>query len=243
VGSLTWLIVNADDFGCSRGVNRGIVEAHEHGIVTSASLMVHRSAAAEAADYARGRPELGVGLHVELDRWRVSRLPRRGAALSARGLTRHAADQLQRQLEHFVSLLGRSPSHLDSHQHRHRWPLVQPLFEATAQELGIPLRRTRLGVRFCGEFYGHDGRGRPEPAAITPEALMQLLARLEEGVTELCCHPGYADDLDSWYRTEREQEVQSLCDPRVQETILRFGIRLCTFSDLPRAPLHDPGER
>ena len=54
------LIVNADDFGCSRGVNRGIIEAHEHGIVTSASLMVNRPAASEAAEYGREHPELGV---------------------------------------------------------------------------------------------------------------------------------------------------------------------------------------
>jgi len=233
VPALIWLIVNADDFGCSRGVNRGIVEAHEHGIVTSTSLMVLCSAAAEAAAYARGRPELGVGLHVELRRWRVSRLPRKGAALSASAVRQHASEQLERQLERFTSLVGRAPSHLDSHQHRHTSPIVRPLFERTAQELGIPLRRTPLGVRFCGEFYGHDGRGRPDPEAITPEALLQLLEGLEEGVTELCCHPGYADDLDSWYRLEREQEVRSLCDPRVLETIRRLEIRLCTFADRP----------
>ena len=55
-GAARVLIVNADDFGLSAGVNRGIVEAHERGIVTSASLMVRRPAAREAADYARTHP-------------------------------------------------------------------------------------------------------------------------------------------------------------------------------------------
>jgi predicted glycoside hydrolase/deacetylase ChbG (UPF0249 family) len=227
----TWLIVNADDFGCCHGVNRGIIEAHEHGIVTSASLMVDARGAVDAAEYARERAELGVGLHVVLERWRVHRLPRRGSTFSARALERHAAGQLERQLEQFSLLVGRSPTHLDSHQHRHTWPLVQPLFERAASELGVPLRRTDLGARFCGEFYGHDGRGRPDPEAIRPEALINLLERLEPGLTELCCHPGYADDLDSWYRLEREQEIRALCDPRVQETVRKRGIRLCTFSD------------
>ena len=232
--NMRYLIVNADDFGCSRSVNRGIIEAHERGIVTSTSLMVLGPAAADAAAYARGRPVLGVGLHVELAQWRVSRLPRRGAALSATAVRRHASEQLERQLEQFTSLVGRAPSHLDSHQHRHTWPLVQPLFERTAQDLGIPLRRTPLGVRFCGEFYGHDGRGRPDHEAITTEALLRLLEGLEEGgVTELCCHPGYVDDLDSWYRLEREQEIRVLCDPRVQKTIRNSAIRLCTFADRP----------
>ena len=60
------LIVNADDFGRSRGVNRGIVETHERGIVTSTSLMVFRPGAREAATYARAHPGLSTGLHIEL---------------------------------------------------------------------------------------------------------------------------------------------------------------------------------
>ena len=63
------LIVNADDFGRSPGVNRGIVRAHEHGVVTSASLMVRWAAAPEAARYARERPDLSLGLHVDLGEW------------------------------------------------------------------------------------------------------------------------------------------------------------------------------
>src|SRR5918999_4014414 len=63
------LIVTADDFARSAGVNRGIVEAFENGIVTSASLMVRWPAAAEAAEYARRRTALAVGLHVDLGEW------------------------------------------------------------------------------------------------------------------------------------------------------------------------------
>jgi chitin disaccharide deacetylase len=230
--------VNADDFGASRGVNRGIIEAHEHGIVTSASLMVDGPATAEAAEFARGPTELGVGLHLELRSWRRGLPLRRGAAVSEAAVRRQARHELQRQLERFRLLVGREPTHLDSHQHRHTSPLVQPLFEQKARELGIPLRRTSLGVRFCGDFYGHDGRGRPDPDAITSEALIQLLEQIPEGATELCCHPGYADDLNEWYRVEREQEVHVLCDPRVQDAVHRRAITLCTFADLP--PTHPP---
>jgi chitin disaccharide deacetylase len=226
------LIVNADDFGASHGVNRGIIEAHEHGIVTSASLMVDGAAAAEAAEFARGATDLGLGLHVELQRWRRGVPPRRGAALSAAGVRRHARRELQRQLERFRLLVGREPTHLDSHQHRHTSPLVQPLFEEKARELGIPLRRTPLGVRFCGDFYGHDGRGRPDPDAITLPALIQLLEQIPEGVTELGCHPGYADDLNDWYRTEREREVRVLCDPRLRTAVGQLGITLMSFADV-----------
>src|ERR1051326_2874909 len=64
-----YLIVNADDFGRSPGVNRGIMRTHQHGIVTSASLMVRWPAAVEAAVYARMHPTLSVGLHLDLGEW------------------------------------------------------------------------------------------------------------------------------------------------------------------------------
>ena len=229
---MRYLIVNADDFGYSGGVNRGILDAHDKGIVTSASLMVERPAALEAADRARDRPHLGLGLHVEVGYWRISWFPRRGSARSAAAVRLRAADDLRRQLDRFRLLVGRDPSHLDSHQHRHLAELVRPAFEEIAGELEIPLRRVDRRVRFCGEFYGHDGRGRPEPEAITVDALIRLIENIDADATELCCHPGYADGLDDWYRIEREQEVRALCDPRVRSAIEREGLRLCSYGDV-----------
>src|ERR1700722_19032593 len=57
-----YVIVNADDFGQSRGINQGIIQAHEQGIVTSASLMVRWAGAAEAAAYGRAHPNFSLGL-------------------------------------------------------------------------------------------------------------------------------------------------------------------------------------
>jgi predicted glycoside hydrolase/deacetylase ChbG (UPF0249 family) len=229
VRNTRYLIVNADDFGYSRSVNRGVIEAHERGIVTSASLMVDRPGAVEAAEYAQEHPRLGVGLHVELDAWRVARIPRKGAVRSAAALERRVSAQTADQLERFRSLVGRDPSHLDSHHHRHVRDGVRPVLERLARELDVPLRRCDERVRFCGAFYGHDGKGRPDPDAITPEALVALLEGLEPGVTELCCHAGYADELDDWYRIEREQEVRALCDAAVRESVAGLEIELCTF--------------
>ena len=59
------LIVNADDFGLSRCVNEGIIEAHRNGIVTSTSLMVNRPGAEHASELVRDCPDLGLGLHFE----------------------------------------------------------------------------------------------------------------------------------------------------------------------------------
>jgi predicted glycoside hydrolase/deacetylase ChbG (UPF0249 family) len=61
-----YLIVNADDFGQSDGINQGVVKAYERGIVTSASLMVRWPTASAAAVYARAHPDLSLGLHIDL---------------------------------------------------------------------------------------------------------------------------------------------------------------------------------
>ena len=63
------VVVNADDFGLTEGVNRGILDAHLDGIVTSTTTMVRQPAAADAAARAREAPRLGIGLHVDLGEW------------------------------------------------------------------------------------------------------------------------------------------------------------------------------
>src|SRR5688500_1911968 len=68
-GAPRWLIVNADDLGQSDCINAGIFESVEHGIVTSASMMVRWQAHRDAAAWARRQPSLGVGLHLDLGEW------------------------------------------------------------------------------------------------------------------------------------------------------------------------------
>src|SRR5215469_11365912 len=63
---MKYLIVNADDFGASCGINRGVMEAHERGILTSASLLVDAQGAKEAAALCGTAPNLSVGLHVDV---------------------------------------------------------------------------------------------------------------------------------------------------------------------------------
>src|SRR3989442_11035463 len=117
---MPFLIVNADDFGLSPGVNRGIIWAHENGIVTSASLMVRWPAAAEAARYTRATRSLGVGLHLDLGEWTC----RGGEWSPLYQVARldhpvEVREEVSRQLSAFRELVGQDPTHLDSHQHVH----------------------------------------------------------------------------------------------------------------------------
>lgn len=228
-----YLIVNADDFGLSPGINRGVIKAHQQGIVTSTSLMVRWPAAEVAALLARGQPHLSVGLHVDLGEWAYrdggwvpvyERVPLDNDALVAAEVTL--------QLAAFRRLLGQDPTHIDSHQHVHRSQPLRSILAHLAQELGVPLRQDHPSIRYCGAFYGQDGTGASLASAITPTVLIAILEGLHPGVTELACHPALGDDTGSTYGAERDIELATLCDPRVQSAVSAADIALCSFRNI-----------
>ena len=227
------LIVNADDFGQSPGVNRGIIEAHEHGIVTSASLMVRGTGAAEAAAYTREHPGLSLGLHFDFGEWarRDGQWVKLYEVVPEHDIMA-VANEASRQFAMFRRLVGKDPSHLDSHQHAHRGRRLRLVFIEIARWLSVPLRNVTPGIHYCGSFYGQDAQGRPLRGFITVKALMKILAGLPPGFTELGCHPGDGGDLDSMYLAERAQEVRALCDPRVRAALADMDIQLCSFHDV-----------
>ncbi len=228
------LIVNADDFGQSEGINKGIIQAHEEGIVTSASLMVRYTAAEEAADYARRNDRLGVGLHIDLGEW-IYHNGNWDALYEVVILDslKEVEKEVYRQLEIFHRLMGRKPTHLDSHQHIHMRENLRPLFSGIAQKLDITLRRCSHKVNYCGNFYGQLEDGSPWHDAISVAGLKRIISGLNEGITEMACHPGISDDLETMYKHERELEVVTLCDKSIREFIHYGNIELCSFDGIP----------
>jgi predicted glycoside hydrolase/deacetylase ChbG (UPF0249 family) len=226
------LVVNADDFGRSPGVNRGVVRAHEEGIVTSATLMVRWPDAEEAAAYAR-RGSLAVGLHLDLGEWvyRDAEWRVRYEVL-ARQTPDAVGAEIARQLERFERLVGRPPTHLDSHQHVHREEPARSALRRIGERLRVPVRELTPDIVYCGAFFGQGAKGTPVPEAITVEALIETIETLPVGVTELGCHPASEVDHDSTYGPERVREVETLCDPRVRAAVERCGVLLRSFAEL-----------
>ncbi|MHB8732800.1 MAG: carbohydrate deacetylase [bacterium] len=224
------LIVNADDFGLSPGVNRGIIAAHEHGIVTSTSLLVRGGAAAAAAAYGRAHPRLSVGLHVDLGEWvyRDGEWVMRYEVVPAADAAAVAAD-IDAQLAAFRRLLGRDPTHLDSHQHVHRDEPARGILERLGRALSVPVRGRSPAIHYCGGFYGQTDEGESVPGALSTEALIAILRDLPDGVTEMACHPGDGDDSGSTYGAERAQELRTLCDPGVRKTLESLEIQILPF--------------
>jgi hopanoid biosynthesis associated protein HpnK len=153
------LVVNADDFGLSERVNEGIIRAHRHGILTSASLIASGSAVRHAIALARETPTLDIGVHLTLIEERPVCRPEEIATLvEGNGrlhphamafvrrylLGRISLEQIGRELDAqiaFVVSTGLKVSHFDGHQHLHMLPAVRRLVGELARKYGVPFIR------------------------------------------------------------------------------------------------------
>jgi len=248
------LIVNADDFGLSKGQNYGIVEACRHGVVTSTTAMVNGEAIEHAAALSRDLPDLGVGMHFVLTL---------GMPLTAMpGLTRDGllgkwiwemaeqgtlpleeiARELDCQFNRFVDLFGREPTHIDSHHHVHMIPAIFPLVAEFARRKGVALRVDRQ-VDMPGETGGDlppttDGFSSAFYGDEISEALfLSVLDRsVQQGERslEVMAHPAFIDNTirKSAYCWPRLAEMEVLTSTSLKYAIAERGYRLGTFRDL-----------
>jgi chitin disaccharide deacetylase len=218
------LVVNADDFGFTRDVNQGIVEAHRQGILTATTLMATGTAFDDAVRLARENPALDIGVHLVL----VGEPP---FPATVAQLTRAVAfgrlriyEELQAQVRRILDA-GLEPTHLDTHKHTH---LLPPVLEAVAQlseeykipwvrrPFDFPLTPARRGItwakratsksltvvrgRFARVLARHGCRSTDHFAGFQITGhygaadLVRLIHALPEGSTEFMCHPGICGD-------------------------------------------------
>lgn len=236
------LVVNADDFGRSHDINQGIIEAHENGMVTSASLMVTGAAFEEAVQRVRAYPRLGIGLHLDLDRFfhvqhGVGRL---GGYKDSEAPLQAVVEETERQIKTLMHT-GLPVDHLDSHHHSHLRPELLVTIAALASKYRIGVIRFvegfysayypgyaaaglkeiigRLGLKFPSAFFGGWNASISDIPGVPP---FDLHASFE--AAELMTHPGLGEE---W----RERELRSACDPEERKKVESAGIRLARFSE------------
>jgi len=245
------LIVNADDFGYSPGVNSGIISAYRDGIVSSASMMVNLPGFHHAVELAKAHPGFGVGIHLVLTCGSPvtddvpTLIDDSGRFRSfSEAVAFAATDDLERewsaQIERFLSA-GLQPTHLDSHHHVHANPRLFPVFLRLAERYGLPIRRPdgsgqeRIGqVKTTAAFH---------PDFYAEGAVFETLERLVRqtpapDTMEIMCHPGYVDEFllaGSSYVLEREQELAVLTDERTKALLARTGVQLITYKQISEA--------
>lgn len=147
--------------------------------------------------------------------------------------------EVEAQFERFRALASRLPTHLDSHHHSHRLPVVCDALISLAGRYGLPVRNAsdEVGERlrqagiatsdfFVERFFGSEAR---------LEVLLEVLGELAPGVTELMCHPAKVDEAlrsDSSYVDERERELAVLTHPEAIRASREEGILLIHFGEL-----------
>jgi len=199
------LIVNADDFGFTSGVNRAIVEAHTHGVVTSSTLMANGKAFAEATELITRTPNLSIGCHVvlidgepvlgsdQLPSLTASGYFRDGlkqfAARSVAGrmnpdeISAEATAQIRK-----IQSTGIVVSHIDTHKHTHVFPqILRPLLKAAA-DCGVRALRNPFGPRFPLR----SGQLLARPKLWTRYAEVQILRRFAGKFRESVKRAGFA---------------------------------------------------
>ena len=172
------LILNADDFGMTLGVNEGIIRAHREGILTSATLMANGEAFDDAVERARANIELGVGCHLVLvggkcvaTKDSVASLVDAGGNLPdslplfvakiSSGIIR--IEEIERELRAQIGRVraaGIEPTHLDTHKHTHAHPRVMEALGKVAKECGIArVRKPIENLRDSWETSQAGGQG------------------------------------------------------------------------------------
>ncbi|MDP2965998.1 MAG: ChbG/HpnK family deacetylase [Pelolinea sp.] len=249
-----YLIIQADDFGMSRGINRGVIDAFQSGAATSTSLLMVVPFAEEAARLARENPHLPVGLHLSLTNGypilspkEIPSLVDQDGALMRRpelilpvaksdDIVRELTAQLNRFLQYGLKL-----SHIDTHHDCINHPTVRKFLLDMAEKHSVPIRSlTDLEAK---EEAKRRGILNPDwydtiftkKIPITPSFIIEKIKSLKPGITDLGCHLGYADEdlaAISSYVKEREMELESLKDKRVMETLISEGVRLIGFNNL-----------
>ncbi len=203
-----YLIVNADDFGYSHSINKGIIEAHTNGIVTSTSVMVDAIAADEAKDLTKF-PDLSVGLHFEVKE------------------VVNVEAELERQIDKFVAIVGKCPDHLDTHKRHTTDEGIKEVLEDYAKTHNIPIRI--FNAKHIGSFGINS-------SDCSIAQLKRSIDEATELYNELMTHAGYSDDYlreHSSYSDLREEELKSICSPEIKEYIQVKGLILVNWNNLP----------
>ncbi|WP_053220006.1 chitin disaccharide deacetylase [Virgibacillus senegalensis] len=227
------VLVNADDFGLTKGVNDGIIEAHLNGIVSSATMMMNGLAVEEAVQAAKHHPSLKVGVHLVLT-WGKALCPDLRLLVDEEGTFRYRSNfremnvpdleetekEWRTQLEAFLAT-GLPLHHIDSHHLIHGWEPLKELVHNLATDYRVPVRYVPslqnspdilLTDVLWTEFYGK---------GVTYNIFDQLRSLKAESV-EVMTHPAFSDkqlQTISSYSTPRNREREILCSLQVPDWV------------------------
>ncbi|MCD6119758.1 ChbG/HpnK family deacetylase [bacterium] len=240
------LIINADDFGRTPEISKGVLECAATGIVRSSTIM--SNFVSESDISALADSDLSAGLHFNLTSgspialWPKDLIGKNGYFKKdiASDLPRELIeDEIYAQWDYLVSR-GIRPTHIDSHHHVHAFATVFAVVAEFALRRGVSVRPcnkdvamllVHLGItapaEFSDSFFGLEN--------LSKEGFLKILDACSSDSLEIMCHPGYSSRelaLSSTYAEEREAELGILSDSSLLSEIEDRGWRIGTYLDL-----------
>lgn len=239
------LIVNADDFGYSRGVNYGIIDAYKNGIVRSTTIMAGMPGFDHAVKLAKENEGLGVGVHLTLTCYKPvlenhkTIVNKEGyfdrRLYSKENIMNIDLEEIYREFEaqiEKVKKAGIEITHLDSHHHMHTNKELKPVIERILAKYNLPIRGGLdyeidydKVINFNGSFYNQN---------ITFNGFKSLLEEDIE-VLDVMSHPAYLDKLIfelSSYNMKRMDELELLTSDKIKTLIKEKGIELSNYKEI-----------
>lgn len=228
------LVINADDFGYTKGITEGIIEGVKLGIIRSTTAMCNMPYIEYGKELSVHYPELGIGVHLNLTVGKSLTKNRtltdeQGNFLSKAEIysneldMQEVYDEWKAQIEKFIEVFGKKPTHLDSHHSVHDFNSKQ--FEVASQlanEYGLSMRRYGP-YHYVNGFFAN--------TATVSDLKKILLQHLDENI-EIMVHPGFCDlELyrNSSYNVHRVKELDVLCNSEILDFIKEKGIELAHY--------------
>lgn len=244
------LIINADDFGYSRAVNHGIIDAHIEGVLTSTTCLTNMPGAEHAYQLGKQYGSLGIGVHLTLTCGRPI-LNGHRTLVDADGNFKKLhhyegkyhidQDELYQewkaQIEAFINS-GLIPTHLDSHHHINNREQMLPVFIRLAEEYDLPVRNNfeheslETGLITTDQFEYN-----PEILLADTKKILDHYHGATETI-EIMCHPAYLDKFileNSSYAMPRLEELAAITHPETKVKLMdKAYFQLITYTDLRR---------
>lgn len=253
------LIVNADDFGLTRGINYGILDASVCGIVRSATMMANGNAFDHGVELYKQSDALNLGVHLTLT-WGKPVCKDLKTLATEDGTFLHRSilfnepekilvDEIRKEFVAQINKIkdaGIKITHLDSHHHAHKVSVVAEIVAELANQMKIPVRpvasivdilnreNVKIPDNFSQDFYG-DVISEDFLIELIKKELIEKQQNKENACLEIMSHPSYIDQdlIDTTaYATKRSLELKVLCSQKVKDFITQQGIKLISYGEL-----------
>lgn len=224
------ILFNADDFGLTKGVNNGIIQAYRHGPIGSTTMMMNGKSVDNAVAKAKRNPGLKIGIHLVLTYGKSmtqnEKLINEFGDFKFNSVLREFPDkeavkeEWQTQIEAFLKT-GLSLDHIDSHHHVHGWEPLKDVVRELAQFYNVPVRYVP-SLKESPEILLTNNLWTNFYAEGVSELLFSELAALQEESIEVMTHPAQPDETlkkASSYNESRQKELDILCKLKVPEWV------------------------